>query len=151
VDFREVVAETIANLQSAVQESGAEISLGELPTVIGDRVQLCQLLQNLLSNAILYRGERPPQIHVDATRDGNRWEVAVADNGIGIATEYHQQVFEIFRRLHSRDKYPGTGIGLAVCKKIVQRHGGRIWVESQPGGGTVFKFTLQARDGGTDR
>jgi two-component system NtrC family sensor kinase len=143
VDFREVVAETIANLQSAVQESGAEISLGELPTVIGDRVQLCQLLQNLLSNAILYRGERPPLIRIDAVRDGNRWQFSIEDNGIGIAPEYYQQVFEIFRRLHSRDKYPGTGIGLAVCKKIVQRHGGRIWVESQPGAGTVFRFTLQ--------
>ena len=144
VDLREVAADAIANLQSSVQDSGAEISLGDLPMVMGDRLQLCQLLQNLLSNAILYRGERPPKIHVDATRDGNRWEFAVEDNGIGIAPEYHQQVFEIFRRLHCRDKYPGTGIGLAVCKKIVQRHGGRIWVESQPGAGTTFRFTLQA-------
>jgi two-component system NtrC family sensor kinase len=144
VDIRAVVADAIANLQSSVQDSGAEICLGELPTVIGDRVQLCQLLQNLLGNAILYRGDRPPKIFVDAARDGHSWEFSVQDNGIGIAPEYHQQIFEIFRRLHSRDKYPGTGIGLAVCKKIVQRHNGRIWVESQPGAGTTFRFTLQA-------
>jgi signal transduction histidine kinase len=114
------------------------------------RVQLSQLLQNLLSNAVLYRSETPPRIRIDAVpldrRGGsaNRWLFSVEDNGIGIAAEYHQQIFEIFRRLHSRDKYPGTGIGLAVCKKIVERHGGRIWVESQPGAGTVFKFTLPA-------
>jgi two-component system NtrC family sensor kinase len=150
VDMQEVARETIANLQSAVEESKAEISLGDLPTVLGMRVQLSQLLQNLLSNAVLYRSETPPRIRIDAVpldrRGGsaNRWLFSVEDNGIGIAAEYHQQIFEIFRRLHSRDKYPGTGIGLAVCKKIVERHGGRIWVESQPGAGTVFKFTLPA-------
>jgi two-component system NtrC family sensor kinase len=144
VNVQEVVAEAIANLQSSIDESVAEIWVDEMPTVIGDRLRLGQLLQNLLGNAILYRSDRPPHIRVHAVRDGDFWEFAVEDNGIGIAPEYHQQVFEIFRRLHSRDKYPGTGIGLAVCKKIVQRHGGRIWLESQPGAGTVFRFTLQA-------
>jgi light-regulated signal transduction histidine kinase (bacteriophytochrome) len=146
VDTCEVVADAIANLQLSLDDSGAEICLGKLPTVVGDRVQLCQLLQNLLGNAILYRGDPPPKIRVDAARDGNWWEFAVQDNGIGIAPEYHRQIFEVFRRLHSRDEYPGTGIGLAVCKKIVQRHGGSIWVESQPGAGTTFRFTLQAAE-----
>jgi signal transduction histidine kinase len=144
VDLREVMADALANLQSSIQDAGAEISFAELPTLMGDRVRLGQLLQNLIGNAILYRSNQPPRVRIDARRDGRMWEFAVEDNGIGIAPEYHQQVFEIFRRLHGRDKYSGTGIGLAVCKKIVQRHGGLIWVESQSGGGSVFRFTLPA-------
>ncbi len=144
VNFQDAVADAIANLQSSIEESGANVVADEMPMVIGDRLRLGQLLQNLIGNAILYRGDEQPQVRVHARRAGDFWEFAVEDNGIGIAPEYHQQVFEIFRRLHNRDKYPGTGIGLAVCKKIVQRHGGRIWLESQPAAGTIFRFTLQA-------
>ncbi|HEY4233779.1 MAG TPA: response regulator [Lacipirellulaceae bacterium] len=142
VDFREIVSDVLANLQSAIDETGAVVSVGEMPTVVGDRSQLVQLLQNLIGNAMLYRGQQPPRIQIDAQRDNELWQFWVRDNGIGIAAEYHQQIFEIFRRLHSRDEYPGTGIGLAVCKKIVQRHGGQISVDSQIGAGSVFRFTI---------
>jgi light-regulated signal transduction histidine kinase (bacteriophytochrome) len=144
VDFREVVSDALANLQSSIQEADAEVSFGELPKVVGDRVQLVQLVQNLISNAIMYRSELPPQIRIDALRDGELWEFSVRDNGIGIAAEHHQQIFEIFKRLHDRDTYPGTGIGLAVCRKIVQRHGGQITVDSQMGTGSDFRFTITA-------
>jgi two-component system NtrC family sensor kinase len=144
VDFREVVNDTLANLQSAIEEAGAVVSVGEMPTVVGDRVQLVQLLQNLIGNAMLYRGEQPSRIQIDAQKDNELCQFSVRDNGIGIAPEHHQQIFDIFKRLHGRDKYPGTGIGLAVCKKIVQRHGGQITVESQVGAGSVFRFTIPA-------
>jgi two-component system NtrC family sensor kinase len=144
VDLSEVVGQALANLQSAIRESGAEVVCGPLPVVLGDGVQLVQLLQNLIGNAILYRGQEPPRIQIEGQRARDRWEIAVRDNGIGIAPEHHQQIFEIFKRLHNRDKYPGTGIGLAVCKKIVQRHGGLIWVESGAAGGSVFRFTIRA-------
>jgi signal transduction histidine kinase len=103
---------------------------------------MIQLLQNLIGNAILYRGERPPRIRIETSRHDGYWEIAVKDNGIGIASEHHEQIFEIFKRLHGRHEYPGTGIGLAVCRKIVERHGGRIWVESQLGTGSAFRFTI---------
>jgi two-component system NtrC family sensor kinase len=144
VDFREVVHDGLANLQAAVDESGAVVSVGELPEVAGDRGQLIQLVQNLIGNAILYRGEKSPRIQVSARSDGDFWEFSVQDNGIGVAAEHRQQIFEIFKRLHSRDKYPGTGIGLAVCRKIVQRHGGCIDVDSQVGIGSNFRFTIPA-------
>ena len=144
VNFQDVVGDVLANLQSSIQEAGVVVCVGELPTVVGDRVQLVQLLQNLIGNALLYRGKQSPRIEVDARRVPDGWEFSVRDNGIGIAPEHHQQIFEIFKRLHGRDKYPGTGIGLAICKKIVQRHHGQIWVESQPGAGSVFRFTIQS-------
>ncbi len=144
LDFQEVVADALANLQSSIRESGAEVSFGEMPVVVGDRVQLVQVLQNLIGNAILYRDAAPPRIHVEARRDDDFWKFTVQDNGLGVAPEHHQQIFEIFKRLHARDKYPGTGIGLAVCKKIVERHGGQIGVDSQLGAGSVFRFTIPA-------
>jgi signal transduction histidine kinase len=144
VDLREVVEAAVENLQTAIHEADAEINAGPLPVVAGDRTQLVQLMQNLIGNAIKYRGERPPQVRIEAVRRGAAWECSVRDNGIGIAPEFHQQIFEIFKRLHGRDKYPGTGIGLAVCKKIVQRHGGQIFVDSQAGHGSVFRFTIQS-------
>ena len=100
------------------------------------------MFQNLISNGIKFRGDRPPQIHVSARRDADRWVFAVRDNGIGIEQQYWEQIFVIFQRLHTRQKYAGTGIGLAICKRIVERHGGRIWLDSQPGQGTTFYFTL---------
>jgi light-regulated signal transduction histidine kinase (bacteriophytochrome) len=109
-------------------------------------VHLTQLLQNLIGNAVKYRGDRAPEIHIGAVRRGPFWEFFVGDNGIGIADEYKEQIFGIFKRLHHGDKYSGTGIGLAICQRIVQRAGGQIWVESQPGQGSTFFFTLPAHE-----
>jgi len=113
-----------------------------LPTVRADLLQLTQLFQNLLGNALKFRSEAPPKIHLDVRRDGEYWQFSVRDNGIGINPEFQDQIFDVFRRLHTHQQYEGTGIGLAICKKIVDRHGGRIWVESQPGQGATFCFTL---------
>lgn len=148
VPMGEVVAAALADLHQAVEESGAVVEAADdLPTVQGDRSQLVQMVANLLSNAIKYRGEASPRITVTAARVAGEWAFAVRDNGIGIAAEYHGQVFAPFQRLHTRDAYPGTGIGLAICEKIVAGHGGRIWVESAPGDGSAFLFTLPAGSG----
>ncbi len=141
-DVRKVLDRALANLQKVVEESGAMITCDSLPSVQGDEIQLVQLFQNLIGNGIKFRGERPPEIDVSARRDGDHWVFAVRDNGIGIERQYWEQIFVIFRRLHTRQKYAGTGIGLAICKRIVERHGGRIWLDSQPGQGTTFYFTL---------
>ncbi|GGM19162.1 GAF domain-containing protein [Deinococcus aerophilus] len=132
-------------LQDEVQATGTDLSRGELPRVLGDEQQLDQLLQNLISNGMKYRREGvAPRIHVSAAREGRRWRFAVSDNGIGIERQYFERVFVIFQRLHGQEEYEGTGIGLAVCKKIVERHGGQIGVESTPGQGSTFSFTLPA-------
>jgi light-regulated signal transduction histidine kinase (bacteriophytochrome) len=130
------------NLLTALEESGAQVGSGPLPTVQGDEVQLIQLFQNLLANALKFRGEQPPVIQVSAQEDDGAWRFAVRDNGIGIAPAHQERIFMIFQRLHRRSEYPGTGIGLAICKKIVERHGGRLWVESEEGRGTTFFFTI---------
>lgn len=135
------------NLKLAIEESGAQISYDPLPQVVGDTVQLTQLFQNLLGNALKFRGSDPPRIHVGAERQGLFWKIWVRDNGIGIDPADFDRIFIIFQRLHPRDEYPGTGIGLAICKKIVERHGGRIWVESAKGQGATFCFTLPAAEG----
>ncbi|MFO0630414.1 MAG: PAS domain-containing protein [Polyangiales bacterium] len=132
----------LANLKAAVAETGAEVTHDALPEVRADARQLAQLLQNLLGNAIKYHGADAPRIHVGAVRQGSAWEFRVRDNGIGIDPKYRERIFVPFQRLHVRTEYPGTGIGLAICKKIVQRHGGRIWVEPAPDRGSVFCFTL---------
>jgi signal transduction histidine kinase len=134
--------DALANLTVAIEESGARITRDVLPPVMGDEVQLTQLFQNLVGNAVKFRGEAVPEVHIGVQRKGSEWEYSVRDNGIGIAEQDYQRIFVVFQRLHSREKYPGTGIGLAVCKKIVERHGGRIWVESKPGRGTAFHFTI---------
>ena len=141
-DCSAVMATALRSLQVAIEESGAHIECGALPVVMGDEAQLAQLLQNLLANAIKFRAAREPRIMVRASADGASWRFEVEDNGIGIDKEYSDRIFEMFQRLHSRNTYPGTGIGLAICKKIVERHGGRIWVESSKDHGTIFKFTL---------
>ena len=137
-----VLTQVLDNLKVAITESHAVVTHDPLPTVIGDATQLIQLFQNLIGNAIKFHGQEPPLVHITALEQENEWAFEVRDNGIGIEPEYFERIFTIFQRLHSRSEYPGTGIGLAVCKKIVERHGGRIWVESTPGVGTTFHFTI---------
>jgi PAS domain S-box-containing protein len=148
VDLNRVLERTLSNLETAIAEAGAEVTADSLPTVVADPVQLGQLFQNLAGNAVKFRGQAPPRVHVSAERRGGEWHFAVRDNGIGIEPEYVERIFVIFQRLHGRGEYPGTGIGLAICKKIVERHGGRIWVESAAGEGATFHFTLPAGDEG---
>jgi len=141
--LREVVGEVVAGLRDDLEAAGATLAVGDLPAVCGDRVGITQLVQNLLGNALKFRAEAPPVIAIDAERaDGGDWVVTVADNGIGIAPEYAEHVFGFGDRLHTDDDIQGTGIGLAVCKTVVERHGGRIWVEAVPAGGSAFRFTL---------
>jgi signal transduction histidine kinase len=138
-----VLTETAAeNLQGAIRESGAQVTHDDLPIVIADSSQLLQVFQNLIGNAIKFHGAAPPSVHLSATRDSGEWIFSVADNGIGIALEHVEKIFLIFKRLHTRAEYPGSGIGLAMCKKIVEWHGGKIRVESIAGQGSTFKFTL---------
>lgn len=146
-DLAEVLRQVMIDLRPAIQELGAEISYDPLPTLTADPTQLRQLLQNLISNALKFHGQDSPRIHVGATERPRAWELSVRDNGIGIDPRHMERIFVIFQRLHTREEYPGTGIGLAICKKIVERHGGRIWVESNPGAGTTFFFTIPKRVG----
>ncbi len=141
-DCEEAFGAALGNLRAAVQETQAEITHDPLPVASVDASQLAQLFQNLLSNAVKFHGPEPPRVHVSAERQGDNWVFAVRDNGIGLEPRHSERIFQIFQRLHSRVEYPGTGIGLAICKKIVERHGGRIWVDSQPGSGATFCFTL---------
>ena len=136
-----------ANLQKAIHYSGAQVSHGPLPTVVADATQLTQVFQNLVENAIKYRGSRSPEVRIEAERAEGGWRFAVRDNGIGLDPKFHERLFVIFQRLHTREEYPGTGIGLALCKKVVERHGGRIWLESRPGQGTTFYFTIPDGEG----
>jgi PAS domain S-box-containing protein len=142
IDCEWVVRNVTGNLADAIQESGAELRIGQLPTVMADRVELVRLFQNLIGNAIKYRGTTRPLVEITADRCEDVWQFRVKDNGIGIAEEDHERIFEAFRRLHSDDEYAGTGIGLATCKKVVERLGGRIWVKSTKAQGTEFFFTL---------
>ena len=147
VDAGESLGRALAGLEAAIKESGATITRTELPHVRVHEFQMEQLFQNLIGNAIRYRSGDPPRIHVGATRKGRDWIFSVEDNGIGIDPRYKEQVFELFKRLHSFTEYPGTGMGLAICQRIVERAGGRIWVESEPGRGSTFYFTIPCRDG----
>jgi light-regulated signal transduction histidine kinase (bacteriophytochrome) len=146
-DFQEVdsgaaLAKALVNLRGAQEASGAVLTHDAMPTVLADAVQLAQLFQNLIGNAMKFRGAEPPCIHVGAETREQVWVFTVKDNGIGLDPQYSDRIFMMFQRLHTKAEYPGTGIGLAICKKIVDRHGGRIWVESRPGHGSTFGFTL---------
>lgn len=141
-DSETIIQQAMENLKVAIAESKAIVTYDILPTVIADQTQLTQLFQNLIGNAIKFRRETPPNVHISAQNQGNEWTFVVRDNGIGMESEYLERIFTIFQRLHSRRDYPGTGIGLAICKKIVERHGGRIWVNSELGIGTTFYFTI---------
>jgi PAS domain S-box-containing protein len=145
-DMNKELATARASLAGAIEEAGAEIIGDPLPFVVADRMQMQSLLQNLIGNAIKYRRpDRPPRIHISAEEDEARWVFRICDNGIGIAPQYFDRIFQVFQRLHSREKFGGTGIGLALCRKIVDRHGGSIWVESQPGQGSTFLFSIPKR------
>jgi PAS domain S-box-containing protein len=144
-DCEAVLREVLDNLQMAIDEAGAAVSHDPLPALLADESQLRQLLQNLIANALKFRAQESPTVHVSAARQRDAWCFCVRDNGIGIDPEYFERIFVIFQRLHGRRPYPGTGVGLAICKKIVERHGGRIWVESQPGQGASFLFTIPIR------
>jgi PAS domain S-box-containing protein len=145
VDCNAVIQDVQHSLHVAVEETGATITAAPLPTIIADRGQIYQLFQNLVANAIKFHGAAPPAIHISATRQTRGWIFTIRDNGIGIDPQYFGRIFVIFQRLHSRAQYSGTGIGLAICKKIVECHGGRIWVESAPGEGATFCFCLPDR------
>ena len=140
------LAEALWSLQTAIKESGAEVAYAALPSVVADPRLIYQAFQNLIGNAIKYRGERRPLIQIAAKRQLDDWLISVSDNGIGIPMKYAERIFGVFQRLHSSDEYPGTGIGLAIVKRIIERHNGHIWVESEVGVGSTFFFTLPAAE-----
>lgn len=142
VDLNKVLSEVLADLKIAIEESNSKVHYSSLPSVMGDPVQLRQLIQNLISNAIKYRDREPPVIDITSKENSDEFIISVKDNGIGISPENFDRVFVIFQRLHNEEEYPGTGIGLAVCKRIVERHGGRIWLESKPSKGSEFFFSI---------
>jgi light-regulated signal transduction histidine kinase (bacteriophytochrome) len=146
VDAGNCLQTALKNLDAPIKENHAVITMDALPHVHADPLQLTQLLQNLIGNGIKFRGDKEPQIHISATKLKDVWQFSVRDNGIGIEPQYFERIFQIFQRLHTRREYSGTGIGLALCKKIIDRHGGRIWVESKYQHGSTFHFTLPIRN-----
>lgn len=142
IDCQRLLDRTVDNLGVAISEAGAVITHGPLPTVYGDDAQLLQVFQNLIQNGIKFRKDEPPKIHISAVKNKNNWVFSVRDNGIGIESKHLERIFVIFQRLHKRSQYEGTGMGLAIVKKVVERHQGRVWVESEPGKGTTFYFTI---------
>ena len=144
LDLNAPLSRALASLSLSIEETSAEITNDPLPRVMGDENRLYEVFQNLIGNAIKFRGAAPAQIHIGARREDGEWTISVADHGLGIAPEYQQRIFAMFQRLHGREEYPGTGIGLAICKRIIERLGGRIWVDSQAGQGATFCFTLSA-------
>lgn len=147
VDFNSAPGEARADLKAAIEETQALITNDELPTLMADKSQMVRLFQNLIGNALKFRGENPPRVHISAQEKADHWVFSVSDNGMGIDPEYHERIFTIFRKLKGGEQYQGTGIGLAICKRIVNRHGGDIRVESQPGEGSTFYFTIPKRGG----
>ncbi len=143
-DLNEVLKDAISNIAVSVEQSGVTISQDHLPSVLADRTQLLQLFQNLMINAIRFRSQTPLKVHISVERHGNIWEFSVTDNGIGVDPKYHNEIFGMFKRLSSRMVPSGSGIGLAICKSVIENHNGKIWVESKLGSGSKFKFTLPA-------
>jgi light-regulated signal transduction histidine kinase (bacteriophytochrome) len=141
-DCNYVLRRTLDDLQYRIRESGAVVAFDNLPSVLGDELQLGMVFQNLISNAIKFHRDDMPRVHVSARSEGNNWIFSVSDNGIGIEKEFLDRIFVMFQRLHTKEEYPGTGIGLAICKKVVERHGGSIWAESEFGKGSTFYFKL---------
>ncbi len=137
-----ILDRVLMNLKISIEETGAQVTRDTLPQLMADGQQIGQLLQNLVANAIKFRGENTPHVRISAACDGQAWTICVRDNGIGFPIEHLDRIFVIFQRLHTKTEYPGTGIGLSLCKKIVERHGGRIWAESSPGDGSAFYFTM---------
>lgn len=145
VDLGEVMRVVESNLGAILEEANGLIQVGDMPTIIGDRTGLVQLFQNVVSNGLKYHGDEPPTVSISADREAEYWHFRVQDNGIGIAPEYHEQIFEAFRRLHTKREYDGTGIGLATCTKVIEQHRGRVWVESSLGQGAVFHVSIPDR------
>jgi light-regulated signal transduction histidine kinase (bacteriophytochrome) len=142
-----VVEHVLADLATAIEDCGGKVEAGNLPIIHCDSIQISQLLQNLIANGLKFRSTDHPRVIVTAERQDDQWIFAVRDNGIGIDPKHAERIFEVFSRLDDSREYPGTGIGLAICRKIVERHGGRIWVESEPGAGATFSFTLPVGQG----
>jgi len=142
VESEAVLDTALQNLRMVLEETRGTVTHDPLPAIVADKTQMVQLFQNLIGNGLKFHGPQPPLIHISAKLDGTNWIFTVRDNGIGIDPQYFEKIFVIFQRLHGRDKYQGTGIGLTIAKKIVERHGGRIWVESEKGKGTAFYFTV---------
>ena len=143
IPAQDALDRALVNLRASIESSGAQVTHDALPEVLADDTQLTQMFQNLIGNAIKFkRTDEPIRVRVGVSDGGAEWRFSVSDNGIGIEAQYYQRIFMVFQRLHTRDEYPGTGIGLAICKKVVDRHRGRIWVESAPGKGSTFHFTL---------
>jgi signal transduction histidine kinase len=142
IDLETVLAQAIKNLHLSIKEKNATVTFERLPAVYGDAGQLTQVFQNLIDNALKFHGDEPPEVHVSASIQKGECTCSIRDNGIGIAPEYQSRLFLLFQRLHTRQEYPGTGIGLAICKRIVERHGGKIWIESMPGEGSTFYFQI---------
>jgi light-regulated signal transduction histidine kinase (bacteriophytochrome) len=150
IDCNKVLEQVLGDMEKTMKESGALVTHDELPAITADGVQLGQVFQNLIANAVKFCGNGQPRIHVSARHEGDEWIFSVRDNGIGIEPQFFPRIFGMFQRLHTQTEYPGSGIGLAVCKKIIERHGGRIWVESTVGKGSTFCFALPARGGGRE-
>lgn len=146
-DLGKSLRDALSNLKVVIEESGAVVEAEALPVVHADPSLMVLLLQNLVGNAIKFHGPEKPRVGIRSVEDGGTWVISVRDNGIGIDPKYFDRIFEVFQRLHTRDQYSGTGIGLALCRKIVEQHGGRIWVESAPGKGAVFHFSIPKGDG----
>ena len=142
IDCEFILNKVLFDIKTVIKENNATIFHDPLPEVMADSIQLVQVFQNMILNGIKYHSEETPKVHNSAEKKASEWIFSVQDNGIGIDPQYSERIFEIFKRLHSKERYPGTGIGLAICKKIVERHGGRIWVESELGKGSIFYFTL---------